>query len=139
MKNKKKKGFTLIELIAVIAILAILGVILVPRISGYTAKANRSKDLANAKQLIQAVELYNQDHPDAQIADSANLNKTTLSSNVSSWPKDPKTTVDVAAVAANPTATPPVEAVDPITVTSTTKWTDLTVAQLRLYSAELEK
>jgi len=61
MRNKKKKGFTLIELIAVIAILAILGAILVPKIGGYTKRARKSNVTASAKVIMNAVRAYNSD------------------------------------------------------------------------------
>lgn len=51
IRKDKKKGFTLVELIVVIAILAILALILVPAITGYVAKANSSRDQANARAL----------------------------------------------------------------------------------------
>lgn len=59
--KKTKKGFTLIELIAVIAILAILGAVLVPRIAGYQAKAERSNIQSGAKTIVHAIQAYNAD------------------------------------------------------------------------------
>lgn len=131
--KKKKKGFTLIELIAVIAILAILGVILVPKVSGYSAKASKSKDLANAKMLIQALEMYNSDHPDTIIKDTdegtdkvgtntatsltAATGTNLFAPYVSSWPKDPVT--------------------DQGTVTHKS-WYSMTYTELRAYAAALE-
>ena len=58
LKNKKKKrGFTLIELIIVIAIIAILAVIAIPKFGEVRKKANVSADLANAKQIQNAVSI----------------------------------------------------------------------------------
>jgi prepilin-type N-terminal cleavage/methylation domain-containing protein len=140
-KRKKKKGFTLIELIAVIAILAILGAILVPKVGGYSARANTSKDLANAKQLLQAIEMYNQDHEAAQIGDSvaapitiAAISNTNLGTYIS-WPANPKTYASVAAAAA--TATTPAVLAANVTV-GTTTWEAMTVLNLRGYAAYLE-
>lgn len=62
--KKTKKGFTLIELIAVIAILAILGAVLVPRIAGYQAKAERSNIQSGAKTIVHAIQAYNADKRD---------------------------------------------------------------------------
>lgn len=72
MKNKKKKGFTLIELIAVIAILAILGAILVPNVLGYRRKAEKANIQSSAKTLLSAIDTYNSDKEDAssQIGDA---------------------------------------------------------------------
>ncbi|WP_119864421.1 prepilin-type N-terminal cleavage/methylation domain-containing protein [Clostridium isatidis] len=55
LKNKKKKGFTLIELIIVIAIIAIIAVIAIPRFGSATQNARRNSDIANAKNIANAV------------------------------------------------------------------------------------
>lgn len=61
-KNRKKKGFTLIELIVVIAVLAILALIAVPRLAGFTDRAKMANDkeyaaiVANSVQMLIATE-----------------------------------------------------------------------------------
>jgi prepilin-type N-terminal cleavage/methylation domain len=75
MMNKKKKGFTLIELIAVIAILGILIAIIAPRMMGYTDSAKVSKTKANVKTLITAIEVFNST---ADTPSSSVLTTTTL-------------------------------------------------------------
>lgn len=58
-RNKKKKGFTLVELIAVIAILGILAAIVVPKMTGYTDSAKLGKEKANAQSILNAIDVYN--------------------------------------------------------------------------------
>ncbi|CUO75718.1 type II secretion system protein [Clostridium disporicum] len=57
--NKKKKGFTLIELMAVIAIVAILAAVLVPTVSGYINRSKKSAIVTQARTVVNAVESYN--------------------------------------------------------------------------------
>ena len=54
LRNKKKKGFTLIELIIVIAIIAILAAIAIPRFGSATQDAKLKSDIANAKTIANA-------------------------------------------------------------------------------------
>lgn len=49
MKNKNKKGFTLMELVVVIAILAVLGLLLYPQVTKYLDSANKTTAEANAR------------------------------------------------------------------------------------------
>ena len=61
LKNKKKKGFTLVELIAVMAILAILAAVIAPKASAYILKAKKTKIVQQCHTLILAVDAYNVD------------------------------------------------------------------------------
>ncbi len=48
-QNKKRGGFTIVELIVVIAVIAILATVLVPTFSGVLDKANESTVIQNAR------------------------------------------------------------------------------------------
>lgn len=63
MVNKKKKGFTLIELIVVICILGILAAILVPRFAGFTDKANKEASQTEARTILSAASAVLADDP----------------------------------------------------------------------------
>ena len=54
--NKKKKGFTLIEMVAVVAIIGILAAILVPKITGYMKEAKKTGVIDQARKVSQAYE-----------------------------------------------------------------------------------
>ncbi|OPX50861.1 type II secretion system protein [Clostridium thermobutyricum] len=56
IKNKKKKGFTLIEMVAVVAIIGILAAILVPKITGYMKEAKKTGVVDQARKVSQAYE-----------------------------------------------------------------------------------
>ncbi|HAT4226226.1 putative major pilin subunit [Clostridium perfringens] len=53
-ENRKKKGFTLIELIIVIAIIAILAAIAIPNFLGIQRKSKIKADIASAKTIYDA-------------------------------------------------------------------------------------
>ena len=58
--NKKKKGFTLIELMAVIAIVAILAAVLVPTVNGYITRAKKMAVITQARSVVNAIATYDQ-------------------------------------------------------------------------------
>jgi general secretion pathway protein G len=58
IKMIARKGFTLVELLLVVLVVAILASIVVPRLSGASAEAQKSKCNANWANLIRTLELY---------------------------------------------------------------------------------
>ena len=58
-ENRKRKGFTLIELIAVMAILAILAAAMTPKVIGYINDGKKTNAVEEARQVILAVESFN--------------------------------------------------------------------------------
>lgn len=56
IKNKKKKGFTLIEMVAVVAIIGILAALLIPKVTGYMNEAKKTKVIDQARKVVQAYE-----------------------------------------------------------------------------------
>lgn len=64
-KNKKKKGFTLIELIIVIAIIAILAAIAIPKFGEVRQSANIKTDVATAKNIATAAASMLADDPNS--------------------------------------------------------------------------
>lgn len=61
-KNRKSKGFTLIELIVVVSIILILSSFLVPKVLGYQDKAKKAKVVNMARQIFDtSMESYTED------------------------------------------------------------------------------
>ena len=56
LRNRKKKGFTLIELIVVLVIMAILAAAAIPTVMGYIDNSRRASYLANMRAILQAAE-----------------------------------------------------------------------------------
>lgn len=56
-KEKKNKGFTLVELIIVVAILAILVGLLAPQYTKYVEKSRKTADLNNLNSLVNAIKV----------------------------------------------------------------------------------
>lgn len=57
--NMNRKGFTLIELLVVIAIIGLLSAVVLASLSTARSKARDSKRIAEIKQLMLALEMYN--------------------------------------------------------------------------------
>lgn len=57
LKNKKNKGFTLVELIIVVAILAILVGLLAPQYTKYVEKTRKSADINNLNEIVNAIKI----------------------------------------------------------------------------------
>ena len=75
-----RKGFTLVELLLVVLIIAILASIVVPRMTGAAAEANKSKCDANWANLIRALELYAANNSGAYPANDAAFQANVLNS-----------------------------------------------------------
>lgn len=56
-KEKKNKGFTLVELIIVVAILAILVGLLAPQYTKYVEKSRKSADASNLEEMVKAFQV----------------------------------------------------------------------------------
>ncbi len=59
VKNKKRKGFTLIEIMVVVVILGLLAALVVPRIGPQVAEAQRTAARTQIRSLEDALEMYN--------------------------------------------------------------------------------
>jgi prepilin-type N-terminal cleavage/methylation domain-containing protein len=82
IKMIARKGFTLVELLLVVLIIAILASIVVPRLTGAAAEANKSKCDANWANLIRALELYAANNNGAYPATDALFQSSILNSSI---------------------------------------------------------
>lgn len=57
LRKKKNHGFTLVEVIIVLVILAILAAVLIPSLTGYIDRANKSKHMLAAKNCMKAMQV----------------------------------------------------------------------------------
>lgn len=62
MQQKKKKGFTLIELVVIMSVIGLLVLLAAPHFLGQTKEATKTKHLSNAKVVEDASERYYVDH-----------------------------------------------------------------------------
>jgi len=84
MRNRKNKGFTLLELLVVVAIIGILSAILLVTFSGPREKSRDAKRVSDIKQMKNALELYFADYGEYPIS-IADL----VSEYLPDTPKDP--------------------------------------------------
>lgn len=83
-KMNNRKGFTLIELIVVIVIIGILAAILIPRLTGFTDKAEKTQAVVWAKEVSTAIDSYQAENAtwptNAETAAIASMSGITISS-----------------------------------------------------------
>jgi general secretion pathway protein G len=65
--NRDRAGFSLIELVVVIVIIAIIGAIAIPKMSRGSVGAGDSSLIQDLSILRSAVDMYNTEHPTAQL------------------------------------------------------------------------
>lgn len=79
--QKKRTGFTLIEIMVVLVIMGVMAALVVPRIIGRTDDARKAAAKTDISSIVQALKLYKLDnmrYPTTQQGLDALVNKTTL-------------------------------------------------------------
>ena len=87
LNEKKKKGFTLIELVVVMCIIGILASTLIPQISGYITEAKKLKVLDQSRSVVMAVESYNLKSK-SKISENTTINNIKNKAEISKYLKD---------------------------------------------------
>ena len=87
LMNRKRKGFTLVELMVVVVIIGVLVAIAIPIYNTVTARAAAGAHEANVRILRGAGSMYWADNPDAGA--QTGLGETDLGEYVDDWPTVP--------------------------------------------------
>lgn len=88
MKNKKKKGFTLIELVIVIAIIGVLAAIAIPRYNTARKKAANTAHNANV-QMLKSAAVIRQGEPSDQVEITWTKKNHDGNTYLEKWPEIP--------------------------------------------------
>jgi prepilin-type N-terminal cleavage/methylation domain-containing protein len=88
-KKQVQKGFTLIELLVVIAIIGLLSSVVLLSLNSAREKARNARRVADARQIVGALELYYDSQTSSTYPVTAANVKTDLVSYLATWPTYP--------------------------------------------------